>query len=93
MSGKISIILSTCNEAKIIEKTVSEIFDKIQNVEIVLVDDNSTDGTVEKLENINNENLKIFQRKQRGLASAFLLGMINTTGKYIGWTDSNYKSF
>jgi|TARA_B100001059_G_C17651342_1_gene484610 dolichol-phosphate mannosyltransferase len=89
MSGKISIILSTCNEAKIIEKTVSEIFDKIQNVEIVLVDDNSTDGTVEKLENINNENLKIFQRKQRGLASAFLLGMINTTGKYIGWTDSN----
>tara|TARA_B100001564_G_C20113189_1_gene434550 strand:+ start:51 stop:209 length:159 start_codon:yes stop_codon:yes gene_type:complete len=52
MSGKISIILATYNEAKIIEKTVSEIFNNIQNVEIVLVDDNSTDGTVDKLKSL-----------------------------------------
>ncbi len=89
MSQKTSIILSTYNEAKIIDKTVKEIFDKIKNVEIVLVDDNSTDGTVEKLKIFSNENLKIYKRKQRGLASAFLLGMINTSGDYIGWTDSN----
>ena len=89
MDKKSSIILSTYNEAKIIEKTVNEIFDKIQNVEIVLVDDNSTDGTLDKLKNIKNTNLKIFKREERGLASAFLLGMINTSGEYIGWTDSN----
>ncbi len=89
MNRKISIILSTYNEAKIIEKAVNEIFNKIENVEIVLVDDNSKDGTIDKLKNINNTNLRIFSRKQRGLASAFLLGMINTSGDYIGWTDSN----
>ena len=89
MNRKISIILSTYNEAKIIESTIREIFNKIDNVEIVLVDDNSKDGTLDKLKNINNPNLKIYSRKQRGLASAFLLGMINTSGDLIGWTDSN----
>lgn len=89
MENKVSIILSTYNEANIIKKTINEIFSKIENVEIVLVDDNSTDGTLNIIKSINNENLKIYSRKTRGLASAFLLGMINTRGKYVGWTDSN----
>ena len=76
-------------EANTIKKTVNEIFNKIENVEIVLVDDNSTDGTLEQIKDINKDNLKIFKREEKGLASAFLLGMINTTGEYIGWIDSN----
>jgi len=86
---KISIILSTYNEASIIKTTVNEIFLNLQNSEIILVDDNSTDGTIDKLKDIQNNNLKIFSRKSRGLASAFMLGMINASGDYIGWTDSN----
>jgi dolichol-phosphate mannosyltransferase len=89
MDKKVSIILSTYNEATIIEKTINEIFSTIDNVEIVLVDDNSTDGTLEKVNSFNNKNLKVISRTSRGLASAFLLGMINTKGDYIGWTDSN----
>ena len=89
MDKKISIILSTYNEASIIKTTVNEIFSNLENSEIILVDDNSIDGTIDKLKNIQNKNLKIFSRKSRGLASAFLLGMINTSGDYIGWTDSN----
>ena len=89
MYKKSSIILSTYNEANTIKKTVNEIFNKIENVEIILVDDNSTDGTLEKLKDINKDNLKILKREEKGLASAFLLGMINTTGEYIGWIDSN----
>ena len=89
MDKKISIILSTYNEASIIKTTIDKIFSTLDNVEIVLVDDNSIDGTLEILNSIDNKNLKIFSRKSRGLASAFLLGMINTNGDYIGWTDSN----
>ena len=59
MNEKISIILSTYNEGSIIETTVKEIFSSIDNVEIILVDDNSIDGTIDKLININNSNLKI----------------------------------
>ena len=89
MDKKVSIILSTYNEALFIEKTINEIFKSIENVEIVLVDDNSKDGTLEKVKSIDNRNLKFISRNSRGLASAFLLGMINTDGDYVGWTDSN----
>ena len=89
MDKKISIILSTYNEAAIIEESINKIFNTIKNVEIVVVDDNSTDGTLKILNSIKNKNLKVYSRKSRGLASAFLLGMINTDGDYVGWTDSN----
>jgi dolichol-phosphate mannosyltransferase len=89
MDNKISIILSTYNEAAIIEESINKIFSTIQNVEVVVVDDNSTDGTLKILNSIENKNLKVYSRKSRGLASAFLLGMINTDGDYVGWTDSN----
>ena len=89
MDKKISIILSTYNEAAIIEESINKIFNTIKNVEVVVVDDNSTDGTLKILNSIENKNLKIYSRESRGLASAFLLGMINTDGDYVGWTDSN----
>ena len=89
MDKKISIILSTYNEASIIKKTIDKIFSTINNVEVILVDDNSNDGTLEVLKSINNKNFTFYSRKSRGLASAFLLGLINTNGDYIGWTDSN----
>ena len=89
MDKKISIILSTYNEAAIIKESINKIFNTIKNVEVVVVDDNSTDGTLKILNSIENKNLKVYSRKSRGLASAFLLGMINTDGDYVGWTDSN----
>ena len=92
MDKKISIILCTYNESLFIEETINEIQNNIKNVEIILVDDSSTDGTIEKVKKINNPNLKIYSRKFRGLASAFLLGLINSSGDIIGWVDSNMKS-
>ena len=87
---KISIILSTFNEAAAIEKTVNEIIKYIPDVEIIIVDDNSSDGTIKILKKLENDNVKVFLRKKtKGLASAFLLGLINTNGDYIGWIDSN----
>ena len=93
MNEDITIILSTYNEKASIENTIKELIKYINNVEIVVVDDNSPDGTLEILENINYPKLKIFSRKKtRGLASAFLLGLINARGNVIGWVDSNMGS-
>ena len=47
MSSKTSIILCTYNEANYIEHTISELEKNIPNLEIVIVDALSTDGTVE----------------------------------------------
>ena len=93
MNKKTTIILSTYNESLAIEYTITELIKHIKNLEIVVVDDNSPDGTFEILKKINYPHLKIFCRKKtRGLASAFLLGLINSEGDTIGWLDSNMGS-
>ena len=92
MVKKVSIILSTYNEALVIEDTINKIFKYLDDVEIILVDDSSTDGTFEKAKKINNPNLKVYLRKSRGLASAFLLGLINSSSEIVGWLDSNMGS-
>ena len=90
MSKKVSIILSTFNEKLSVEFTISELIKYLPGVEIIVVDDNSPDNTLEVLKKINYENIKIFSRKKtKGLASAFLLGLINSSGDIIGWLDSN----
>jgi len=77
VSKNITIILSTHNEELSIKHTISELIKHIKDVEIVVVDDNSPDGTLEILKKINYPKLKIFIReKNKGLASAFLLGLI-----------------
>jgi dolichol-phosphate mannosyltransferase len=92
MDKKVSIILTTYNEASEIKETINKINEFIPNAEIILVDDNSTDGTMEVAKSINNPNLICFTRMRRGLASAFLLGLINSSGDIVGWIDSNMSS-
>jgi len=90
VSKNVSVILSTFNEKLSIEFTINELIKYLPGVEIIVVDDNSPDGTLEILKKINYTNLKIFSRKKtKGLASAFLLGLINARGDIIGWLDSN----
>ncbi len=90
MSIKTSIILSTYNERVSIEKTIKSLKKEITNLELVIVDDNSPDGTFDILKKFEDDNTKIICRKKsKGLASAFLCGMLHTTGDLIGWLDSN----
>ena len=91
MSSKTSIILCTYNEANYIEHTISELEKNIPNLEIVIVDDLSSDGTVEIIKKLNQNNKYkvIYRKKSRSLASAFVRGVIETTGENIGWIDTN----
>ena len=88
---KTSIILCTYNEANYIENTISELEKNIPNLEIVIVDDFSSDGTIEIIKKLNQNNKYkiIYRKKSRSLASAFLRGVIETTGENIGWIDTN----
>jgi len=91
MSLKTSIILCTFNEVKYIKNTILELEKNIPNLELVIVDDSSTDGTVEILKELNLQNKYkiIFRKRSRGLASAFVRGITESTGDQIGWLDTN----
>ena len=89
MSKNLSIILSTYNEELFIEETLKYIVNTFPECEIIIVDDNSKDNTINIVKKLNIKNVKLFERKSRGLASAFLLGLINSSKEVIGWIDSN----
>lgn len=91
MPSKISIILCTYNEVNYIKNTILELEKNIPNLELLIIDDNSTDGTLELINQLNEDKrIKVIVRKKsRGLASAFLRGLIESSGDYIGWLDTN----
>jgi len=93
MNKKISIVLCTYNEVNYIEQTIRLISQTLENVEIIVVDDNSNDGTLEKLNTLKSIfNFKLIVRKnERGLASAHKRGFNESTGEYVGTIDVNSR--
>ncbi len=70
---KISIIIPVYNE----KKTIIKLFKKVQNLkdinkQIIIIDDGSTDGSVELIKSkINERNVKlIFHKENRGKGAA-----------------------
>ena len=93
MNKKISIVLCTYNEVNYIDQTIRLISQTLENVEIIVVDDNSNDGTLEKLNTLKSIfNFKLIVRKnERGLASAHKRGFSESTGEYVGTIDVNSR--
>tara|TARA_B100000963_G_scaffold340638_1_gene339526 strand:- start:152 stop:868 length:717 start_codon:yes stop_codon:yes gene_type:complete len=89
-SNKVSFLLTTFNESKNIEQTLKNIEENFEYDEIIVVDDNSLDNTVEIIKKINLPKLKIYSRYEaKGFASALVLAMMNSTGHIICWMDAN----
>jgi len=88
---KTSIILCTKNEEKDIEDSIKKLIENIKDLEIIIVDDDSTDQTREIIKNFNKDNkIHLIHRVQsKGLASAFFTGLLECKGENIGWIDTN----
>ena len=80
----LSIVLTTYNEANNIKQTINSLLNKNNIKEIIIIDDDSNDGTVNVLKKLQNSKIKIVIRKKiRGFASAFIDGLKIATGDYI----------
>ena len=77
--AKISVILPTYNEKGNIERLIEKIFSNLsEHIEIIVVDDNSPDGTWKVVGNISKRDgrVKLVRRiNQRGLTSAIVEGI------------------
>ena len=75
-----------------IESVINQSFGFESNVELILVDDGSTDKTSEIcLSYVNNypDNIKYFYQENQGQASARNLGLKHINGKYVNFLDSD----
>lgn len=88
---QVSIILATYNERENILDTIQGIFTHVQQrVEVIVVDDDSPDGTWQLAASLNDPRVKVIRRvSTRGLASAFNRGIIESRGQIVGWMDAD----
>ena len=92
---KISIIVPCFNEKDTIELIINKILEiKLENFEIIIVDDNSNDGSreiIDKLK-INISNLKIVHNDQNyGKGRSIKNGIIESTGDIILIQDADLE--
>jgi dolichol-phosphate mannosyltransferase len=90
---KVSIILPTYNEAGNIGqliKDITKIFRLTKyKLEIIVIDDNSPDGTSQAIKNLPVK--LIIRKNQRGLATAILKGIQQSSGKIIVLMDTDFN--
>ena len=88
---RVSIVLATYNERENILDTIESIFLNVKDpVEVIVVDDDSSDMTWQLVEELNDPRVKLIRRVEtRGLASAFNRGVIESRGEVVGWMDAD----
>ncbi len=86
---KVSVVIPTYNREKHICDAIDSALQQTTNdMEIIVVDDGSTDNTRGKIKGYG-ENIKYIKTKNQGPASARNVGMKAATGEYIAWLDSD----
>ncbi len=89
----VSVIIPTYNVEKYIETTLKCVLAQTyENIEIIVVDDCSSDGTTEIIRNLlsQNEKIKLFvQQDNKGAAEARNRGLKEAKGQYVAFLDSD----
>ena len=93
---KLAIIIPTRNERENIRSLVLKIENLFSDIdwELVFVDDNSVDGTLEELVDIANQNprVRLIERIGRlGLSSACIEGFLSTSAEFLAVMDADHQ--
>lgn len=86
---RLTVVIPTMNEADSIGQVIGEIgrhLSGLEGYEILVVDTNSTDGTVEIAEKLG---ARVVQEPQRGYGRAYKTGFKDAKGNYIATLDAD----
>ena len=89
---KVSIIIPVYNVEKYIERCVDSLTNQtLQDLEIILVDDSSTDSSLEICRKLaeNDSRIKVIHKENEGAGKARNAALEVATGEYIGFVDSD----
>ena len=89
---KISIIIPVYNVEEYLDKCLETVVGQTySNLEIILVNDGSTDNSGLKCDDWKNKDkrIKVFHKSNGGLMTAWKYGVERATGDYVGFVDSD----
>ena len=84
-SDLVSVVIPVYNSEKFLEECLDSILTQTyQNIEIIAIDDGSTDSSPDILERYSDK-INIISQKNQGLASALNLGISKMKGSWVKW--------
>lgn len=88
---KISVVTASYNYQDYIKETIQSVLDQTYNDwELIIVDDCSTDNSVDVIKSFNDERIKLFiNEKNLGLAQTVKRGVEYATGEWIVFLESD----
>jgi len=88
---KVSVILPTHNRADLLQSAVHSVLNQtFSDFEIIIIDDHSTDHTMNVIKNFKDKRIKYLQNTgNNGPSIARNFGMKNATGIYIAFLDDD----
>ena len=89
---KLSVIICFYNSEQYVESCLESVQSQsLRELEILAIDDGSTDGTWEKIQQVRGQDsrVKMIHKKNGGLASSRRLGMEEAVGEYITFVDGD----
>lgn len=92
VNPEISIIIPVYNPGKFINKCLNSIIHQtFKNIEILCIDDGSTDNSLNILKEFqkNDKRIRIFSQENLGAAASRNLGIENSKGNYILFVDAD----
>lgn len=92
MTPEISIIVPSFNEEKNICRCLDSILNQtFSDIEVICVDNASTDLTFQIIQNFcqKDKRIKAFHLDEKGVSNARNFGVKNSCGKYIGFVDAD----
>jgi glycosyltransferase involved in cell wall biosynthesis len=89
-SGKVSAIIIVYNDEKRIGLAVQSALNQTyKNLEIIVVDDGSTDSSYMVTKRFEEDGVTVLSKENGGAASARNLGVYQSSGRYIAFLDSD----
>ncbi|WP_341526555.1 glycosyltransferase [Nostoc sp. UHCC 0302] len=86
----ISVIIPVYNGEKTIKKTIESVLKQtVSDLEVLVINDGSTDSTEEIVKSIPDLRLKIFSYHNAGLAASRNRGLSHTNGEFISFIDAD----
>ncbi|MEO6241405.1 MAG: glycosyltransferase family A protein [Bacteroidia bacterium] len=90
MTELVSVIIPVYNAAEFVKASVESILSQsYHEIEIIIVNDGSTDGSAEKLNSFSDPRIKLFHIQNGGVANALNAALLHATGKYIARQDAD----